>query len=141
MTSFSLSIDDGLAEASPVLGRMRLDGITETTVPFAERVVLLWRRGTPSPDMSIEVLIEVLKVRHVFCAHSTVHCELCLVKRCEHDVKPTRVTERRRSAGGTLSRGGPAALGRSACQRPLRPRKWLCSSSSSSSGGEQRSTL
>ena len=62
MTSCSLFIDDGLAEASPVLGRMRLDGITETAVPFAENVVLLWRRGAPSPDMSVNVLIEVVKV-------------------------------------------------------------------------------
>ena len=62
MTNCSLTIDDYLAEASPVLGRMRLDGITETPVPFAEHVVRLWRRGAPSPDMSINVLIEVLKV-------------------------------------------------------------------------------
>ena len=63
MASSCLSIDDYLAEASPVFGRMRLDGLTETAVPFAERVVLLWRRGAPTPDMSVEILIDVLKVR------------------------------------------------------------------------------
>ena len=62
MSSCSLYIDDYLAEASPVLGRMRLDGLTETAVPFAERVVLLWRRGAPSPDMSADLLIDALKV-------------------------------------------------------------------------------
>ena len=62
MARFSLAIDDYLAEASPVLGRMRLDGLTETAVPFAERVVLLWRRGAPSPDMSSKTLKDVLNV-------------------------------------------------------------------------------
>ena len=62
MAKCSVLIDDGLADASPVLGRMRLDGLTETVVPFAERVVLLWRRGAPSPNMSIDALIDVLKV-------------------------------------------------------------------------------
>ena len=58
-----MSIDDCLAEASPVLGRMRVDGLTETAVPFAERVVLLWRRGAPTPGMSVDVLTDVLQVR------------------------------------------------------------------------------
>ena len=62
MVNCLVSIDDGLAEASPVLGRMRLDGLTETAVPFAERVVMLWRRGAPTPDMSIDLLKDVLKV-------------------------------------------------------------------------------
>ena len=62
MASCSLSIDDYLAEASPVLGRMRLDGLTETAVPFAEPVVLLWCRGAPTADMSVEVLVFVLQV-------------------------------------------------------------------------------
>ena len=62
MASCSLSIDDYLAEASPVLGRMRLDGLAETAVPFAERVVLLWRRGAPTPDMDVDVLFNVLMV-------------------------------------------------------------------------------
>ena len=64
MARYSLSIDDGLAEASPMLARMRLDGLTETAVPFAERVVLLWRRGAPTPDMSVDVLVDVLQVRY-----------------------------------------------------------------------------
>ena len=63
MEGCSLCLDDGLAQVSPVLGRMRLDGLTETAVPFAERVVLLWRRGAPTPDMSADVLADVLKVR------------------------------------------------------------------------------
>ena len=62
MATYSVTIDDELAEASPMLGRMRLDGLTETAVPFAERVVLLWRRGAPTPDMSVETLTSVLKV-------------------------------------------------------------------------------
>ena len=62
MSSYYLTIDDILAEASPVLGRMRLDGLTETAVPLAERTVLLWRLGAPSPDMSVDTLIDVLEV-------------------------------------------------------------------------------
>ena len=46
-----------------MLDRMRLDGLTETAVPFAERVVLLWRRGAPTPGMSVDVLTDVLQVR------------------------------------------------------------------------------
>ena len=65
MAVCSLSIDDYLAEASPVLGRMRVDGLTETAVPFAKDTVQLWRRGAPSPDMDVETLTDVLKVRHV----------------------------------------------------------------------------
>ena len=45
-----------------MLGRMRLDGLTETAVPFAERAVLLWRRGAPTPDMDVHILIDVLVV-------------------------------------------------------------------------------
>ena len=63
MANCSVVIDDGLAEASPVLGRMRLDGLTKTAVPFAERVVLLWRRGTPTSDMNVGLLVDVLQVR------------------------------------------------------------------------------
>ena len=62
MASCSLSIDDYLADASPVLGRMRVDGLTETAVPFAERAVLLWCRGAPTPDMNVDVVMNVLKV-------------------------------------------------------------------------------
>ena len=73
MASCSVSINDDLAKASPVLGRMRLDGLTETAVPFAERAVLLWRRGAPTPDMDAEVLIDVFKVRPVL-PYAFRHC-------------------------------------------------------------------
>ena len=62
MANYSLSIDDYSAEASPMLGRMRVDGLTEAPVPYEERFVLLWRRGAPSPDMSVNTLVNVLKV-------------------------------------------------------------------------------
>ena len=65
MASYSLSIDYYSAEASPVLGRMRVDGLTEAPVPFAERAVLLWRRGAPTPDMDVDVLIDVFQVKFV----------------------------------------------------------------------------
>ena len=71
MGSCSFVIDDGLAEASPVLGRMRLDGLAETAVPFAERVVLLWRRGAPTSDMSVETFTSVLKVRCISFSYTT----------------------------------------------------------------------
>ena len=51
-----------------MLGRMRLDGLTETKVPFAERLVLLWRRGAPTPDINVEDLVNVLKVRPDSCS-------------------------------------------------------------------------
>ena len=56
-----------------MLGRMRLDGLTETAVPFAERAVLLWRRGAPTPDMDVDVLMELLMV----CLVSP-----CVLSRC-----------------------------------------------------------
>ena len=62
MSSCSLSIDDYLAHASPVLGRMRLDGLTETAVPFPEGIVVLWRRGAASSEMTVEALTDALKV-------------------------------------------------------------------------------
>ena len=70
MASSCVSIDDYLAEASPLLGRMRLDGLTETAVPFAECVVLVWRRGAPTPDMNLFILIAVLEVCFMFYAHT-----------------------------------------------------------------------
>ena len=76
MSGFSFCIDDYLAEASPVLGRMRVDGLTETAVPFAERAVLLWRRGSPTPDMEFNDLTDVLKVWYClsFCAQPRSEC-------------------------------------------------------------------
>ena len=55
-------IDDEVAEASPMLGRMRLDGLHRAWVPFAERHFLAWR-GAPEPEMEIETLVNALKVR------------------------------------------------------------------------------
>ena len=85
MTKYLLSIDDYVAQASPVLGRRRLDGLTEAPVPFAERVVLLWRRGAPSRDMGAEVLIDVLQVRLV-SSSVLEHCARC----CECTNPPDR---------------------------------------------------
>ena len=62
MTSWSIPIDDAVAEASAVLERMRLDGLDRAPLPFAERYVQMWR-GAPSPEMESETLITVLKVR------------------------------------------------------------------------------
>ena len=62
MASTSLFIDDCLAKASPMLARMRADGLTETEVPFAERTVLLWRSGAPTPDMDLDDLTDVFMV-------------------------------------------------------------------------------
>ena len=65
-----------------MLGRMRLDGITETTVPFAERAVALWRRGAPLPNTSVDVLIEVLKVRNASASVIRALCKaFCLLPR------------------------------------------------------------
>ena len=62
MHGCSLEIDDTVAKASPVLARMRLDGLDRATLPFAERYVEAWR-GAPESDMSLEVLLNALKVR------------------------------------------------------------------------------
>ena len=61
MPAFSLSIDDAAAEASPVLWRMRMDGLYRAALPFAERHVQAWR-GAPEPDMDVDVLLNVIKV-------------------------------------------------------------------------------
>ena len=61
MSVFSLSIDDAVAEASPVLRRMRVDGLDRAALPFAERHVQAWR-GAPEPDMEANVLVNVIKV-------------------------------------------------------------------------------
>ena len=62
MSGYSFKISSADADVSKVLGRMQLDGLEEATVPFAERFVLLWRRGTPDPDTDIASLIMVIKV-------------------------------------------------------------------------------
>ena len=106
MANVSLHIDDYLAEVSPVLGRMRLDGLTETAVPFAERAVALWRRGAPTPDMDGKLLIDVLKVRPVPSSPPR-HCETlsCLLTSAAGRAQmhhEARVTECWRSSGGAL---------------------------------------
>ena len=63
MSSYSVIIGDAVAEASKVLGRMRLDGIHQVTVPFDERCVRAWRCGAPAPDMDVNKLIKFLWVR------------------------------------------------------------------------------
>ena len=62
MLTFSLSIDDAVAKASPVLRRMRLDGLDRATLPFKERYVQAWI-GMPQPGMDAELLLNVIKVR------------------------------------------------------------------------------
>ena len=61
MPDYSLPIIDVVAVASPVLRRMRLDGLDRTTVPFAERYVLAWLGG-PKFGMDPETLVNVIKV-------------------------------------------------------------------------------
>ena len=67
MPDFYFFIDDAVAEASPVLARMRLDGLDRAALPFAERHVQAWR-GAPEPDMEPEWLVSVIKVRSSYFA-------------------------------------------------------------------------
>ena len=67
MPDCSLFIDDAVAQASPVLARMRLDGLDRAALPFAERHVQAWR-GAPEPDMEPEWLVSVIKVRSSYFA-------------------------------------------------------------------------
>ena len=76
MPSCVLNIEDADAEASFLLWRMqRCLDYTEAAVPFAERFVLLWRKGAPDPDMDAETLLMVLQVRsiHAETPLNTVH--------------------------------------------------------------------
>ena len=61
MSTFCLSIDDAVVEASPVLRRARLDGLDQAALPFPERHVTAWR-GTPQPNMGLEMLNQVIQV-------------------------------------------------------------------------------
>ena len=61
MPHFLFSIDDVVAEASPVLGRMRVDGLDRAALPFEERHVQAWR-GAPEPDMEVDMLVNIMKV-------------------------------------------------------------------------------
>ena len=62
MENCSLPIDDIVAGASPVLARMRLDGLDHAPLPFAERYVLAWR-AKPEDNMDLNTLMNVFKVR------------------------------------------------------------------------------
>ena len=62
MPDFYFFIDDAVAEASPVLARMQLDGLDRAALPFAERHVQAWC-GAPGPNMDAALLISVIKVR------------------------------------------------------------------------------
>lgn len=61
MSAYSVFINDAVADASPVLRRMRLDGLDRATVPFAERYVLAWL-GSPRSSMGLETMVHVIKV-------------------------------------------------------------------------------
>ena len=61
MSKHSFPIDDELTNASPMLKRMRLDGLDRAWVPFAERHFLAWR-GTPVPGMDTRTLMGAIKV-------------------------------------------------------------------------------
>ena len=63
MPVYAIVVNDAVAHASPVLRRMRLDGIDRATVPFEERYVLTWL-GSPRSNMSMETVVNVLKVWH-----------------------------------------------------------------------------
>ena len=71
MPAFSLFIDDTVAEASPVLARMRLDGLDRAALPFAERHVQAWR-GSPEPDMDAHMLVSVIKVRSSYSSYQVL---------------------------------------------------------------------
>lgn len=65
-------IRDADADASGVLGRMRLDGLDRATVPFEARCVHAWQRGAPEPNMDVDMLVNVLWVRFIRLKHSPV---------------------------------------------------------------------
>ena len=77
-------IDDPVAVASPVLGRMRLDGLDRAALPFAERHVQAWR-GTPETNMEADMLMHVIKVWGSRPAQSTLHAALM----CKASVYPS----------------------------------------------------
>ena len=87
MSHFFLDIDDAVAEASPVLGRARLDGVDRAPLPFPERYVTAWR-GAPQPDMSTDMLNGVLKV---WC--EALSADMCAGS-CRTHKRPTRCIRR-----------------------------------------------
>ena len=56
-----------MAEASPVLRRMRLDGLDRATLPFAERYVLAWL-ASPRSNVRLQTVVQVIKVWFVTAA-------------------------------------------------------------------------
>lgn len=61
MSTHSFKIDDDVVVASPMLKRMRIDGLDRATVPFAKRHFLAWR-GMPKPNLDAATLIHIVKV-------------------------------------------------------------------------------
>lgn len=59
----SLQITYRDAYVSGVLGRLRLDGIDQVSVPFEEHVVHTWQRGAPTPGTSVYIFINIVWVR------------------------------------------------------------------------------
>ena len=72
MPAFSLVIDDAVTRASPVLARMRLDGLDQAALPFEERHVQAWQRE-PEPNMEADLLLNVIKVWERLKAQSTLN--------------------------------------------------------------------
>ena len=58
----SVPITDAVAQASPVLKRMRLDGVACVKVPYAESDVQAWLGGPQHTNMDSELLVKVIKV-------------------------------------------------------------------------------
>ena len=128
--SYTIGISDKDAELSGLLGRMRLDGLANVTVPvpFAESVVLAWQRGAPDPGMTFGILMRIFQVRCV-ARYSTAMLLLLPWPRQVHLLQPYSLpnfapsTERKQhvsvSAAGSLPRGRPAALGRCTRHCPL----------------------
>ena len=89
MQTFSLAIDDAVAVASPVLARMRLDGLDRAALPFAERHVQAWR-GAPEPNMEADMLINVIKVWESHQAQSTLHAAMSRASVCSGKARRPR---------------------------------------------------
>lgn len=70
MSSYSLFIEDVVAEASPFLKRMRMDGLDHAALPFPAPDVHAWLHGNEQGDMEAVTVCNVIKVRFRFCACS-----------------------------------------------------------------------
>lgn len=62
MNGHSFPITDAVEKASPVLDRMRLDGLDRVTVPFAESYVQAWLGGPQHTNLNQNVAMNVMKV-------------------------------------------------------------------------------